>query len=148
MIAHDFNLDVECVVFGKKRLTEDEMRAEAEKVWKEQPSVMFFWAGFQAHRDSNGRVTFAQDARNFLGDPSQDYEVLQHVRKWMYSRRAMFARELSRLWGRVNEQEAWPDRALRYEVGDYARAAFVVVRALHERGESATAQEAAVEAQR
>lgn len=60
---HEINLLIEKEFFGKEILTQEEMRAEAEKTWKEQPDVCYFPGRFfySASIDS-----FEQCARLFV----------------------------------------------------------------------------------
>ena len=63
-----------------------------------------------------------------------DYEVLQMARLWIYSKRRAFAKALADLWhSRVPLAdglcEAFPEAAMRYEPGDYSRAAYAALEA-------------------
>lgn len=66
----------------------------------------------------------------FSTDAAADYVVLEHVRTWVYSRRAAFARALdevlqSRSGLECGVRLAYPDAMMRYRVGDYSLAALL-----------------------
>jgi len=63
MADDEINLLIEECFFGKKILTQEEMRAEARQVWKTQPRCRVFLGGFSYYSPTD---TFRQHARPFM----------------------------------------------------------------------------------
>lgn len=67
-------------------------------------------------------------------DPAADYTVLVKVRTdWVFSKRQRFGEKLDEIFrtrtALTGGVEAYPDRLLRYEPGDYSRAALAALEA-------------------
>lgn len=79
--------------------------------------------------DAENRTAYLPDQWNPFDSAEDDYAVLSHVRKsWPFSRRQAFVNALSELWNSrsgltAGNVEVWPNKAMRYEVGDYAESA-------------------------
>ena len=73
-------------VFGRRRFTQDEMRAEAEAVWKEQPLCRVFLKGFAAieHPVIGGPFVFRQVCPHYSADIAAAWRVVDKMREHGY----------------------------------------------------------------
>jgi hypothetical protein len=67
------------VVMGKKLLTADEMRTEAERVWKGQPSCCNFLMGFMAFWDGDGGVRFVNIVEHYSTKIEAAWDVVNRI---------------------------------------------------------------------
>jgi hypothetical protein len=75
--GYETDLYVHTRVFGKPRMTQEEMRAVAEEVWKRQPKCSFF-DGFSYFRPDN---IFRQDCPAYSTSRSAAFKVIDEMEK-------------------------------------------------------------------
>ena len=70
-------------VMGYTILTQEEMKAEAVRVWKEQPNCMHFMVGFRAWKDDDGQITCEQKCLNYSTKIEDAWEVKDKIGRLM-----------------------------------------------------------------
>lgn len=66
-------------VLGVKRLEEEAMKAEALRVWAEQPDCRYFMAGFYAEPDERGEPVVSQNFVSYSTDHRHAWFLVQHL---------------------------------------------------------------------
>lgn len=78
-VGRELDEMVHQIVFGRKLLTVDEMRAEAERVWKDQPSCCNFLMGFMAFRNEDGSVRFVNTVNSYSTKIGAAWDVVDRI---------------------------------------------------------------------
>ena len=86
----------------------------------------------------DGDKWFAADAMpDPENDANDDYAVLEWVRKQIFSKRMQFSAKLGEILQNIENEDysvAWPDAVIRYQTGDYARAALTLPQFVEDSG--------------
>lgn len=66
-------------VMGLRILTREEMEAEAQRVWPEQPKCRRFFLGFDAWRGPDGEIATRQHIPDYSTDPGTAWRVVEKL---------------------------------------------------------------------
>lgn len=77
--SQEIDEEVASIVFGHKLWTVDEMQAEADKAWKDQPNCRVFLMGFEARQLSFGGFGFKNTVKPYSTSIEAAWDVVERV---------------------------------------------------------------------